>query len=194
MMKKQLLVKIGWVAAIMVLLAACASNDTSRAKEISIRYGKVLSITRVPVPSVAPAGAMVGGFTGLMLARKANPGRQLAAGIGGAALGGLVSNALQGDRLAYRYKLRFKDGSESDYVTENGFLRASDCIAVERLDFNNLRRVSDEYCRDDLPLPTLTKSKDEANQCHMAKEQLLLAVGNEELEQAARKVKILCQF
>jgi len=176
------------------LLSACANSGMNRVKEISIRYGKVLSVTRVPVPSAAPAGAIIGGFTGLMLARKANPGRQLAAGVGGAALGGLVTHALEGDRRAYRYRIKFRDSFEADYVTENGYLRTSDCVAVERGEYNNLRRVSDEYCRIELPLPPLVKSQQEADQCHAAKKQLLLAEDDATLDQAARKVKILCQF
>jgi hypothetical protein len=49
-------------------------------------------------------------------------------------------------------------------------------------------------CRDNKPLPPQTKSQYEANQCHEAKERLLEAENSETLEQASRKVKILCQF
>lgn len=83
-------------------LASFASNSSSRAREMSIRYGEVTRVSRVAVSCAATAGAVVGGFTGLVLARGASPGRQAAAGIGGAALGGLVTAALEGDRRAYR--------------------------------------------------------------------------------------------
>lgn len=178
------------------ILSACANNSgSSRAREISIRYGEVVRISRVPVPSAVPAGAVVGGFTGLILARDRNPGRQVAAGVAGAALGGLVTAALEGDRRAYQYRLRFVNGNETDYITENGFLQPGDCVAVERGDYANMRRVSNALCEPGpRPREIQTKSITEANQCHEAKDQLLAARTDEEIEQSSRKVKILCQF
>lgn len=67
-------------------LIGCTSNSgTGRAREMNIRYGEIVRVSRVPIPSAAPAGAIVGGITGLVLARNSNPGRQAAAVIGGAA-------------------------------------------------------------------------------------------------------------
>jgi len=178
-----------------LLLTACANNSSSRAREINIRYGEVVRISRVPVPSAVPAGAIVGGFTGLVLARDRNPGRQVASGIAGAALGGLVTSALEGDRRAYQYHLRFVNGTETDYITENGFLQTGDCVAVERGDYANIRRVSNALCESGpRPREIQAKSTTEASQCHEAKDQLLLASTDEEIEQASRKVRILCQF
>lgn len=176
----------------LILITGCASQN--RAREISIQYGNVIDVKRVPVPSAAPGGAIVGGFTGLVLARKAAPGRQLAAGIGGAALGGLITHALEGDRRAYRYTIRFKNGDTAQYITENGFLYPDDCVAIERGQYNNLRRVSNALCEGPkLPLPEKTNVV-EASQCHEAKEQLLSATEDKDVEQASRKVRILCQF
>lgn len=175
-------------------LTACANQGSSRAREVSIRYASITEIRRVPIPSAAPAGAMVGGFTGLMLARKANPGRQLAAGLGGAALGGLVTHALEGDRRAYEYKLNFKGGESTHYITENGFLHIGDCVAVERGRYANMRRVSDVLCEGTKPAAPEPKNALEASQCNEAKDQLLMATTDPEVSQASRKVKILCQF
>jgi outer membrane lipoprotein SlyB len=177
-------------------LVGCASNTgSSRAREMNIRYGEVTRVSRVPVPSAAPAGAIIGGFTGLVLARGSNPGRQAAAGIGGAALGGLATAALEGDRRAYRYHIRFSNGSETDYITENSSFREGDCIAVERREHANLRRVSDALCESaPVTREVVRKRETEANQCHNAKDQVLRAVTEEEIEQAARKVRILCQY
>lgn len=177
-------------------LVTCASNtDSSRAREIRIQYGEVLRVTRVPVPSAVPAGAVVGGFTGLVLSRNASPGRRVAAGVGGAALGGLVTSALEGDRRAFQYRIRFNNGTETDYITENGFLRTGDCISVERGDYANIRRVSDALCEAPPRAPdVIRKRQEEAEQCHLAKDQLLAATSDAEIEQASRKVRILCQF
>ena len=187
---------------LLVLLTAtaffvgCAANDgSSRARQIRIQYGEIVRVSRVAVPSAAPAGAVVGGFTGLVVARNSSPGRQVASGIGGAALGALATSALEGDRRAYQYRIRFNNGTETDYITENGYFRTGDCIAVERGDYANLRRVANDLCvappRD---TEIIRKRNEEAEQCHAAKEQLLAAITDTEIEQASRKVRILCQF
>lgn len=177
-------------------LAACASNSgSSRGREMSIRYGEIVRVSRVSIPSAAPAGAIVGGFTGLVLARRANPGRQAAAALGGAALGGLVTTALQGDQRAYQYRIRFDNGSETDYITENSGFRSGDCISVERRDHANLRRVSDALCESPPRAPEIVRKRtEEADMCHNAKEQVLAASTADEIEQASRKVRILCQY
>lgn len=177
-------------------ITSCASNSgNSRARESSIRYGEITRVSRVPVPSAVPAGAIVGGFAGLVLARGSSPGRQAAAGLGGAALGGLVTSALEGDRRAYQYHVQFNNGSETEYITENGFLRAGDCVAVERRQHANLRRVSDALCEAAPRTPQIVQKRNvEAQQCHDAKDQLLDAKTEADLDAASRKVRILCQF
>ena len=186
------------VAALIITstLDNCANNSgSSRAREMNIRYGEITRVTRVPVPSAAPAGAIIGGFTGLVLARGSNPGRQAAAGIGGAALGGLATAALEGDRRAYRYHLRYSNGSETDFITENGNFREGDCISVERGQYSNLRRVSDALCESAPKAPEIVRKREtEAKQCHDAKDQVLRAMSETDIEQAARKVRILCQY
>ncbi|MDA1369701.1 MAG: hypothetical protein O2971_02935 [Proteobacteria bacterium] len=110
-------------------------------------------------------------------------------------MGGLASAALEGDRRAYQYRIRFNNGSETDYITQNSSFRAGDCISVERRDHANLREVSDALCESPPRAPEIARKRnEEANQCHDAKEQVLAAATNEELEQASRKMRILCQF
>ena len=183
------------VVALGCLLAGCASSSgSSRAREVNIRYGEITRVDRVPVPSAAPAGAVVGGFTGLVLSRNSSRDRRIASTIGGAALGGLATAALEGDRRAYRYHVRYNNGNETDYITENGFLRVGDCVAIERYDHNNIRRVSSALCEPGpRPQEIQVRSALVASQCNEAKNQLLDASSDEEIEQASRKVRILCQ-
>lgn len=84
--------KASAVVVIALLLAACAatSGPSARGYELRIRYAQVTAIDRVKLPANAPAGAVVGGFTGPILASNRSWGRQLASGIGGAALGALA--------------------------------------------------------------------------------------------------------
>ena len=179
-----------------VLVTACASSGSTAARgyEVRVRYAEVTGIERVRMPSAAPAGAVVGGFTGLILSRNSSTGKQLASGIGGAALGGLATKALEGDRLGYSYRLRFADGGISQFITEKGYLQKGDCVSVERGEYANIRRVANVLCEDG-PTKSIDQSHvQDAQQCHAAKQQLLAALSEEEIDAASRKVAIICQY
>ena len=178
-----------------LLLAGCASSSGSSARghELRIRYAEVVDIERVKMPSAAPAGAVVGGFTGLVLSRNKSTRSQVASGVGGAALGALATRALEGDRLGYSYQLRFADSSLSQFITEKGYLQRGDCVSVERGEYANIRRVAKSLCESG-PSTKITQSHmRDAQQCHAAKDQLLAASTDEEIEAASRKVRIICQ-
>ena len=188
----------GWLAAsaIVMLFAACASSTapSARGYEVRIRYAQVEEIERVKLPSAAPAGAVVGGFTGLILSRDKSTGRQVASGIGGAALGGLATRALEGDRLGYSYRLRFADNSVSEFITEKGYLQRGDCVSVERGEYANIRRVASVLCEGGPSAAVDRNHVRDAEQCHAAKDQLLAAVTEQEIEVASRKVAVICEY
>lgn len=178
-----------------VLLGACASSSggSARGYELRIRYAEVVDVERVKMPSAAPAGAMVGGFTGLILARNKSTGRQVVSGLGGAALGGLATKALEGERLGYSYQLQFTDGNISQFITEKGYLMRGDCVSVERGEYANIRRVSKSLCENGPSKKIDQAAIRDAEQCHAAKEQLLAASSDEAIESASRKIAVLCK-
>ena len=184
------------IGAAILLLASCASSSgsSSRGYELRIRYAEVEDIDRVRLPSAAPAGAMVGGFTGLVLSRNQSTGRQVASGVAGAALGGLATRALEGDRLGYSYRLRFADHSVSQFITEKGYLQHGYCVAVERGDYANIRRVANVLCEGGPSVAVDRTHVRDAEQCHAAKDQLLSASSDQEIEVASRKVAVICEY
>jgi len=197
-LQASLLRGFGWLAAgaAILLFAACASSTapSARGYEVRIRYAQVEEIERVKLPSAAPAGAVVGGFTGLILSRDKSTGRQVASGIGGAALGGLATRALEGDRLGYSYRLRFADNSVSEFITEKGYLQRGDCVSVERGEYANIRRVASVLCEGGPSAAVDRSHVRDAEQCHAAKDQLLAAVTEQEIEVASRKVAVICEY
>lgn len=185
-----------WILAVSCLVAGCASSGSPSARgyELRVRYAEVTEIERVKLPSNAPAGAVVGGFTGLVLSRNSSGPKQVASGIGGAVLGGLATAALEGDRRGYSYRLRFANGETSNFITEKGYLQIGDCVSVERGQYANIRRVAPVLCEGNRTVAADQKHVREAEQCHEAKEQLLVASTDEQIEAAARKVSILCEY
>ena len=184
------------ITACVALVGACASSGTTAARgyEVRVRYAEVVEIERVQMPSAAPAGAVIGGFTGLILASNKSTGRQVASGVGGAALGGLATKALEGGRLGYSYRLRFADGGISKFVTEKGYLQKGDCVSVERGEYANIRRVASVLCEGGPSASVDANHLQDAQQCHAAKEQLLMASSEEKIDAASRKVAIICQY
>lgn len=193
------MLRSGIISALLIsvlALTGCASSGSPAARgyELRVRYAEVVDIDRVKLPSNAPAGAVVGGFTGLVLARNSSGAKQVASGVGGAMLGGLATAALEGDRRGYSYRLRFKNGETSRFITEKGYLQVGDCVSVERGQYANIRRVAAVLCEDDQITTADAKHLREAEQCHAAKDQLLAALTDEEIEAASRKVAILCEY
>jgi hypothetical protein len=72
------------------------------------------------------------------------------------------------------------------------FLHIGDCIAIERGQYSNMRRVSDVLCEGAKPIPVEPTNLIEANQCHEAKEQLLLADTDDEVSKARGKCEAIC--
>jgi len=138
---------------------------------------------------------MVGGFTGLVLSRRSSTGGKIAGTAGGALLGGLATKALEGDRLGYSYRLTFLEGGESDFITEKGYLRKGDCVAVESGTYQNLRRVASTVCESSARVRApVAMHQDNAEYCQQAKKELLVAQGQDAINDAARKVEIICHF
>lgn len=188
--------RLNLITIIIVLFSACASSGspTARGYELRVRYAEVVEIERVQLPSAAPAGAVVGGFTGLVLSRNRSGRSQVASGVGGAVLGGLATKALEGDRLGYSYRLRYSDGSISRFITEKGYLQVGDCVSVERGEYANIRRVASMLCENGPSASVDQRHLQDAEQCHAAKELLLAASTDEQIDAASRKVAIICQY
>lgn len=178
-----------------ILLSGCASNTSgTRGEEVTLSYARVLLVERVTKPSAVPAGVIVGGLTGLLLTRNsASSGKRAVATLGGAAIGGAMADSMN-DRMAYQYLLEYRDGERSRFLTEKGFIGKGDCVAVERGRHSNLRRVDSNLCTNQLPIEPPRELSDNARQCHEAKDQLLQAQTDDQVTQATRKIRVLCQY
>lgn len=174
-------------------LSACTTTiPRHSASEIRVQYGMVDRISRVPVDSAVPAGAIAGGMIGLILSHKQSTGKRAASTLGGAVLGGAAAKVLEGDNRAFQYHLTLNDGTKTSFVTEKDFLIRGDCVAVERGRYANLRRVEATMCEAKPEVKAF--HVENANQCHSAKNQLLIAQTDREIAVASQKVETLCQY
>lgn len=184
---------------LILVLAGCANTgSTIGGREVNVRYAEVTNIEEVKKPSEASGGAVMGGFLGLILSSGKSGRTRVASGLGGAALGAAATSALEGDRKAYSYHLRYNDESESRFITEKGYLQVGDCVAVERgyqhgKPTYNARRVPADMCKRRPAREPADVHEQRARQCLSAKEQLLAAESDEAVTTAAKKVSLLCQ-
>ena len=184
---------IALVIPLLLTLHGCASTP-KKDREYQLNYARITKVNRVPRPSAVPAGMVVGGLTGLFLTRNsASPNKRTAATLGGVALGAVLADSMDDGRV-FEYHLLYRDGRVTRFVTEKSHFQQNDCVVVERGQHANLRRVADALCNSVEPAVASVNLQTDADQCHEAKEQLLAAETDEQVTQASRKVRVLCQY
>ena len=188
---------LGVILIASTALAACETTATtdgvySSNYEMQVDYARVTRVGTIERRSAAPAGAIVGGLTGLLLTKNGSTGGAIAGTAGGAVLGGLATRGVEGNLKSYQYSLQFLNGGGTDFITEKNYLVVGDCVSVERGNYNNVRRVASSLCgRSRLDEPATSHMRD-ANECHAAKQALLNAPTEDSARAARVKVDVLC--
>jgi hypothetical protein len=179
----------------LVFLAAAGSSEAQRVGQGSIiQFGTVRNAEQVPLQSDAAAGALVGGTIGLV----ASGGKRSAVrnGIMGAAVGGVVTAAAQGNRTGIAYTVEMNDGSRNRIISDQREIRVGDCVAIERVGQTaNIRREPAAYCAKENAQAVKAVQKDTdaaAARCEVAKEELVAASSPEAVDLAYRKINLLC--
>lgn len=156
----------------------------------SIQYGNVTSVSVTTVEdddgmSGAAKGALLGGMIG---PRRRGLNRGV---IAGAAVGAAADD---GDyETHYTYSVDFVDSSGSVQVrTEQGDIREGDCVSIEQGKHVNIRRVSAVHCEHQTSTPPDHHTQ-AAKDCDQAKQELRMAETDEELENAVKKARVLCE-
>lgn len=187
------------MVALTLAVAGCASDGLDRRNKNStmhISYGKVQSVENIDLKSEAGKGAAIGGLWGLAATSRGNS-RDMAGGAAvGALIGGLTTKIAEGSSQAWGYMIQKNDGSVVKVVSDNSHLVVGDCAVMEMGETTNIRRVSFEMCQSNLPTETREliddSHRDDANECNQAKQELLAADSDEQLERAKMKVEVLC--
>lgn len=177
-------------------IAGCAVPTQRVGQTATVNFGVVRSANQITLDSNAAQGALVGGTLGLATSGGSSRNRRVANSIVGAALGGALTAASEGDREGMSYTVEMLDGSTTRIITDQREIRMGDCVAIERVGQTaNIRRVSDGYCdvanRTAVNL-VVSEARSEAVACESAKQELADATTTEEADLAIRKVDLLC--
>jgi outer membrane lipoprotein SlyB len=178
-----------------VSLAAAGNVAAQRAGQAStIQFGTVRNVEQVQLQSDAAKGALVGGTIGLVAS---GGGRNTVRnGIIGAAAGGAVTAAAQGNRTGSAYTVEMSDGSRTRIISDQREIRPGDCVAIERVGQTaNIRREPAAYCAKENAQAVQAVQQDSqaaATRCEAAKEELVAASTPEAVDMAYRKINLLC--
>jgi len=187
-----------------VVLSGCASyggTSTSANTVISVQYGVVQQVQQTELDASTGKGALLGGLLGLAIA--AGTGGSTEAQVGGTAAGALVGGLVQKERKASnkaeQYTIKLNSGATVAIVTVNNDIQTGDCVSVEQGQHANIRRVSPVMCNSVTgtthPAYNQLHSEDvnEAQQCEQAKQQVLNASTQQEVDVANSKMRALCE-
>jgi len=182
--------------------AGCASQGgvsrDSLDSTIAVNYGTVSTVTPVKLKSNATRNAAVGGMLGLLTQARGSGSERLVGAAIGAAVGGLGTKAVEGDNMANSFVIELTRGGTVKVVTEQQNIVVGDCVAVETGRHTNLRRVAQIQCsppRQSHPTidPQISQyEQGEANACDQAKEELLKASTEADINALTRKVQVIC--
>jgi len=179
-----------------IFLAALGTSEAQRVGQGStIQFGTVRNVEQVPLQSDAATGALVGGTIGLVASPRGGS-RAARNAILGAAAGGAVTAAAQGNRTGFAYTVALIDGSMTRIISDQREIRPGDCVAIERVGQTaNIRREPAAFCaRDNAQAVQAVQPVTEAAaaRCEAAKEELVNATTPEAIDLASRKIDLLC--
>ena len=195
-MKRLLLGAVVVAACVMVSVTGALAQ---RAGQMAIiHYGTVVGMVTVDLnDGNVVKGALVGGAFGAALTKS---GKSSSRRRRNAAIGAIVGTAAAAAKktTGRRYSVRTYEGTVMQIVTEQTAILVGDCVIIEEASGRaNIRRTALSAC--DVASQSLMNSPDiqaelqeEAAECTAAKDGLVNAETDEQMDLAVRKIQILC--
>ncbi len=181
--------------SVLSLLVGCTTQSHRVGQSARVQFGVVSSANEVTLDSNAAGGAIVGGMLGLT-SGGGSSSRRARNSIIGAGAGAALADASQGDRRGMSYTVAMLDGSSLTIVTDQRQIHTGDCVAIEQVGgTSNIRRVSQNYCErtNARAVDGVSEhARSEAVACQTAKDELVQAQTQEEVDLASRKIDLLC--
>ena len=179
------------------LLGISLSTEAARkGANMTIRHGTVENVQDVQFQSEAGRGALVGGIIGYNMRSDRSKSKRRRNAIIGAGVGASAKSANEGDLNGKQYTVKATDGTQIEIVTDQTEIRKGDCVAVEQSgNTANIRRVDKVLCEKDskkVAEAVAEESKEEAQECLDAKQEMLAADTDDKIKLAIKKIKVLC--
>lgn len=194
-MKRVLLAVVVVAACVMVFVTSAVAQ---RAGQMStVRYGTVVGKQNVDLnDGNAMKGALVGGAFGAAMKGSKSSSKRKRSAAAGAILGGAVAASKK--KTGRRYTVRTNEGTVIQIASEQKEIQVDDCVIIEESGGRaNIRRAPLSAC--DVASQSVMNSPDiqaelqeEAAECSAAKDGLVKAETDEQIEFAVRKIQILC--
>lgn len=180
------------ICAAALLITSSSAATAASTSAVSINYGRVSSVTTVEKEASHAGGALAGGLLAAGLAGPRHRGLKIAtSAAAGAAIQGAATSG-----TTTQVTVKLVDGGQVNITTEQQDFREGDCVVVEQGDHANIRRASSYHCeqgeKNKKSEPTENHTS-MANYCQQAKNQLAKANTDEEIENAVKKVRVLCE-
>ena len=113
--------------------------------------------------------------------------------IGATAAAGAAIQGAATSGEAQEYTVKLVGGGEEKVTTEQDDIRVGDCVSIEQGEHANMRRVSSYHCEQSEQSKPPEHHEASANYCQQAKAELAKAETDEDLENAVKKVRVLCE-
>ena len=188
--------------ALFLVVCVIGANSTAMAQRagqsVTVRTGTVSAMKSVDLnDGNAIGGALVGGAFGAALTRssKGSSRRSRNAAIG-AVLGG--ASAASSTRPGRLYTVTTNEGTLVQIATEQTEIRVDDCVFIEDSGGSaNIRRAPATACEAATQAilaeaDVMAELQEEANECAVAKQELVDASSDEAIDRAVRKLQLLC--
>ena len=186
------------VGTVCIMVSAIDAMAQRAGQTATIRYGTVVSMESVELKDGnAAKGALVGGAFGAALSKSSSSSskRRRNAAIGAVVGAGVAASKRKTGRS---YSVRTNDGTVIQILTEQTAILIGDCVIVEESGGRaNIRRTAISAC--DAASQSIMNSPDiqeemqeEAAECFAAKDGLVNAETDQQMELAVRKIQILC--
>jgi outer membrane lipoprotein SlyB len=195
----QKIIQLQGVVVAAIMLVACASYGQRAGQSITIQTGRVVAAQSVNLQSQAGRGVAVGGILGYAAtSSRHGSSRRARNTILGAAAGGAIAASAQGSLNGMQFTVEIDSGTHIQVVTDQTEIRVGDCVNVEQAGrgTTNVRRVSKALCEAVASNTVDTDIRQEmsasADRCLAAKERLLDAETDAQIDAAIRRVEILC--
>ncbi|MEW6998583.1 hypothetical protein AADZ86_12880 [Colwelliaceae bacterium BS250] len=164
-----------------------------QAKEAhNIVYGNVSSVLITTADSKILESTIIGGALGMAI------GNNTESTIGGAAGAFAVASIMEGDRRVFLYTINVS-GKDTKVAMEEGGIGEGRCVAIETQGkHTNVRAVSSAFCQqsghDALSSSDVVKQQQaQAQQCKAARQSVLTAETDSDIDHALVKVRALCE-